>query len=211
MNNSWIKSKVAMAPVLDELRIEDENGFLLVQNEAFERFYKHLDDSVKNKSHIYIIADEDCEYLRQRIADRMSQKASCDVISYTSNSCDDDFSYSKLIRQNADYNDLLILLSSDGIDKKLLRAADLANDLGMKVLTFSANSPINDLCRKGNINFYVNTKDNWVSETKYMSIFNSILNIIEEKLQKKSDILDEITIPEQNLQKELSSITYLGF
>ena len=211
MNNSWIKITKDMARVLDGVRIEDGNGFLLAQKEGYERFFNRLEDSVKNKSHVYIIADNDCELLRQRVADRMSKKAQCEVISYTYSSCDDDFSYSKLIRQNADYNDVLILLSSDGMDKKLLRAADLANDLGMKVVTFSACSSINSLSHKGDINFYVNTKDAWVAESNYMCIFNLILNGFEGKEQKNADIFDEIIIPEQNLQKELSSLTYLGF
>ena len=63
MTNRWNKVSSEMARLMDELRIEDENGFLLAQDLGFERFIQRLEECRSHNSHVYIISDENCEHL----------------------------------------------------------------------------------------------------------------------------------------------------
>lgn len=58
----------------------------------------------------------------------------------------------------ADKDDLLILISSSGQSLNIIKAADEAIKLGLKLITFSGFNKENELRKKGLINFWVDSK-----------------------------------------------------
>lgn len=73
-----------------------------------------------------------------------------------------DYGYEKVFQKGieilANNNDVLIAISSSGTSKNILNACDAAKAKNMQIITLSGFSPDNPLRKKGNINFWVNSK-----------------------------------------------------
>lgn len=74
-----------------------------------------------------------------------------------------DFGYERWIEKSLEYyadpGDCVILISSSGSSVNILNAADKAKEMGLSLITFSGFSPNNPLRDKGDLNFYVDSKE----------------------------------------------------
>ena len=74
-----------------------------------------------------------------------------------------DYGYENWVREAllayGDANDLLIAISSSGNSLNIVNGTDTAKSIGMKVVTFSGFSADNALREKGELNFWVNSRE----------------------------------------------------
>ena len=63
---------------------------------------------------------------------------------------------------------MAILISSSGSSKNILNAADVAKDLNINVITFSGFSKDNPLRKKGDVNFWLDSKAYNVVENTHL-------------------------------------------
>ena len=74
-----------------------------------------------------------------------------------------DFGYERWIEKSLEYyadpGDCVILISSSGSSVNILNAADKAKEMGLSLITFSGFTPNNPLRDKGDLNFYVDSKE----------------------------------------------------
>ncbi len=75
---------------------------------------------------------------------------------------------SKAIEFYGDKGDLVILISSSGSSKNILNAADIAKGLNINVITFSGFSKDNPLRKKGDVNFWLDSKAYNVVENTHL-------------------------------------------
>ena len=74
----------------------------------------------------------------------------------------------KAVEFYGDDGDLAILISSSGSSKNILNAADAAKKLNIDVITFSGFSKDNPLRKKGDINFWLDSKAYNVVENTHL-------------------------------------------
>jgi len=74
----------------------------------------------------------------------------------------------KAVEFYGDDGDLAILISSSGSSKNILNAADAAKKLSIDVITFSGFSKDNPLRKKGDINFWLDSKAYNVVENTHL-------------------------------------------
>ena len=74
----------------------------------------------------------------------------------------------KAIEFYGDEGDMTILISSSGSSKNILNAVDMSKNLGMDVVTFSGFSKDNPLRKKGDINFWLDSKAYNVVENTHL-------------------------------------------
>lgn len=73
--------------------------------------------------------------------------------------------------------DLLIAISSSGQSVNILKAAEVARSVGMRVATFSAFQPDNLLRARGDVNFYVNSNQYGFVEVAHHALIQAILDL----------------------------------
>jgi D-sedoheptulose 7-phosphate isomerase len=73
--------------------------------------------------------------------------------------------------------DLVIIVSSSGKSKNILRAAEQAFEMGLDLVTFSGMNPNNVLREKGLLSFYVPAKDYGLVEMTHLALLHSILSV----------------------------------
>lgn len=73
--------------------------------------------------------------------------------------------------------DLLIAISSSGQSVNILKAAEIARAMGMKIATFSGFQPDNLLRGRGDVNFYVNSNQYGFVEVAHHALIQAVLDL----------------------------------
>tara|TARA_B100000900_G_scaffold349620_1_gene315830 strand:+ start:1318 stop:1869 length:552 start_codon:yes stop_codon:yes gene_type:complete len=82
-----------------------------------------------------------------------------------------------------DKNDVLILISSSGVSKNVLKAANFAKKKGIYLITFTGFKKNNPLSKKGKINIWVNSK-----------VYNHVENVHQAQLLSITDLIAKTKI-----------------
>ena len=82
-----------------------------------------------------------------------------------------------------DKNDVLILISSSGVSKNVLKAANFAKKKGIYLITFTGFKKNNPLSKKGKINIWVNSK-----------VYNHVENVHQTQLLSIADLIAKTKI-----------------
>jgi D-sedoheptulose 7-phosphate isomerase len=90
---------------------------------------------------------------------------------------------SKAIEMYGDSGDIAILVSSSGNSKNVIKAAGVARDMNIKVVTFSGFLIDNPLKQCGDINFWVDSKAYNIIENIHMIWLTAICDSIIGKAE----------------------------
>ena len=108
-----------------------------------------------------------------------------DLITCLSN----DFGYqnwvSKALEFYADKGDTIILISSSGTSSNIINGAKKANEMGLKVISFTGFKKDSEVSKNSNLNFWVDSNEYNIIEMAHHVWLVSLIDYIEElKLQK---------------------------
>jgi D-sedoheptulose 7-phosphate isomerase len=85
--------------------------------------------------------------------------------------------FAKPIEAHGKPGDVLYAISSSGRSANILNASAAARSVGMKVVTFSGFTPENPLRGKGDLNFYVDSKEYGFVEIAHLALIHTILDL----------------------------------
>ena len=98
-----------------------------------------------------------------------------------------DYGYDEWIKKALEFyaesHDVLILISSSGNSPNVINAAKLANEKGINLITFTGFSKDNPLKKRGNINFWIDSKAYNVIEGIHQIWLLSICDLIIGKTE----------------------------
>lgn len=89
----------------------------------------------------------------------------------------------KALEMHADMGDVVVLISSSGSSSNIIHAADTANKMGLKLITFSGFSEDNPLKQKGSINFWLNSRAYNVVENIHQIWLLTVVDMIIGKAE----------------------------
>jgi len=87
--------------------------------------------------------------------------------------------YAEPIRWYMQKGDMLIAISSSGNSPNVVNAVKAAKQSGGTVITLSAMSPDNSICKMGTINFYIPAQTYGMAETAHAAILHFWMDSIE--------------------------------
>jgi D-sedoheptulose 7-phosphate isomerase len=86
--------------------------------------------------------------------------------------------FEKPIAMFGEKGDVLFAISSSGKSDNILCGVKMAEEKGIKIITFSGFKPDNPLRKKGQINFYVPYNDYGPVETLHLSICHCLVDMV---------------------------------
>ena len=96
-----------------------------------------------------------------------------------------DYGYENWVTQAlkiySDKNDVVILISSSGMSKNMIKAANYAKKNKLKIITFTGFNKSNTLGKKGDINFWVNSHNYNHIENAHQLLLLTICDFIAKK------------------------------
>lgn len=125
-----------------------------------------LKDTRKNRSSVYLIGNGGSSAIAEHMAIDLTKNAGLRAMAISGSpmltTFSNDYGYEKVfqkaIESFANEKDILIAISSSGTSKNILNACRIAKSKKMKVITFSGFSKDNPLRKKGDINFWVDSR-----------------------------------------------------
>jgi D-sedoheptulose 7-phosphate isomerase len=91
----------------------------------------------------------------------------------------------KALEIYADEGDLIILISSSGQSPNMLKAAEYANQRGLKLVTFTGFSDLNVLRTKGDLNFWADSTAYNIVESTHHFWLLAVCDLIVQAGQKQ--------------------------
>jgi D-sedoheptulose 7-phosphate isomerase len=88
---------------------------------------------------------------------------------------------SQALKIYSDKNDVVVLISSSGMSKNMINAANYAKKNKLKIITFTGFNKSNTLSKKGDVNFWVNSKNYNHIENIHQLLLLSICDFIAKK------------------------------
>lgn len=115
---------------------------------------------------IYLIGNGGSAAIAEHMAIDLTKNAGLRAIAISGSpmltTFSNDYGYERVFQKAleifADEGDVLIAISSSGTSKNILNACDAARDKRMNIITFSAFESNNPLTKKGDLNFWVDSR-----------------------------------------------------
>jgi len=154
------------------------------------RVWQELTIDVRNKKRtIYLIGNGASASMASHLAADLAKNAylhtevfsDLSLITAISNDMGYEWVFAEPLRRRAKKGDMLVAISSSGASKNILCATEIAQKIGLKIITLSAMSPQNPLRSKGFLNIYVPAETYGHAETCHAAILHHWMDMIENK------------------------------
>ena len=133
---------------------------------SIEKAVKLLLKTKNKKTTIFLVGNGGSSAIAEHMAIDLTKNAGLRALAISGSpmltTFSNDYGYEKVFQKAlesfANKFDILIAISSSGASKNILNACKSARKKGMKIITFSAFKKNNPLRKKGDLNFWINSK-----------------------------------------------------
>jgi len=184
---SWIKEIEQLSNILFALSFIGTNGAEHNVDKGFQ-FWKNLTIRVREKKRsIYLIGNGASASMASHFAADLAKNAhlhtevfsDLSLITAISNDMGYEWVFAEPLRRRAKKDDMLVAISSSGSSRNILMAVDVAQGIGLNVITLSAMSSSNHLRSKGHLNAYVPAETYGCAETCHAAILHHWMDMVE--------------------------------
>jgi len=192
MTKFWGDNIHRLTVLLSHLSFRGDDGAEYDTDEGF-RIWQELTIEVrKKKRSIYLVGNGASASMASHFAADLAKNAhlhtevfsDLSLITAISNDMGYDWVFAEPLRRRTKKGDMLVGISSSGSSENILRAADVAKDIGAVVVTLSAMSPHNPLRSKGVLNAYIPAETYGFAETCHAAILHNWMDMMEVNSEK---------------------------
>ena len=189
MKTPWEKEVNQLCGLLYGLSFQGINGVEYGSYEGFN-IWRELTNKVRDKKRsIYLIGNGASASMASHFAADLAKNAhlhtevfyDTSLITAISNDMGYEWVFAEPLRRRAQKGDMLVAISSSGASKNILCATEVAQKMGLKIITLSAMSPKNPLRAKGFLNAYVSAETYGYAETCHAAILHHWMDMMEIK------------------------------
>ena len=183
----WKQEIDKLSSILYQLSFLGYDGVEYSVDEGF-RIWQELTIDVRDKKRsIYLIGNGASASMASHFAADLAKNAhlhtevfsDLSLITAISNDIGYEWVFSEPLQRRAKKGDMLVAISSSGNSKNILRAAEVARKIGLKVVTLSAMSSENPLRSSGYLNIYIPAETYGYAETCHAAILHHWMDMVE--------------------------------
>ena len=153
----WKTEIDKLSSILYKLSFSGYDGTENSPDEGFKIWQELTIDVREKKRSIYLIGNGASASMASHFAADLAKNgqlhtevfSDLSLITAISNDIGYEWVFSEPLQRRAKKGDMLVAISSSGNSKNVLRAAEVARKIGLKIITLSAMSPSNHLRSKG--------------------------------------------------------------
>ena len=189
MTRLWEKEIDQLCDLLYKLSFQGSGGIEYGVDEGFRVWQELTIDVREKKQSIYLIGNGASASMASHFAADLAKNAhlhtevfsDLSLITAISNDMGYEWVFAEPLRRRAKKGDMLVAISSSGASKNILRATEVAQKIGLKVITLSAMSPQNPLRSSGSLNIYIPAETYGYAETSHAAILHHWMDMMEIK------------------------------
>ena len=188
----WKQEIDKLCGMLYKLSFRGYDGTESSVDEGF-RIWQELTIDVRDKKQsIYLIGNGASASMASHFAADLAKNAhlhtevfsDLSLITAISNDMGYEWVFAEPLRRRAKKGDMLVAISSSGASKNILRATEVAQKIGLKIITLSAMSPENPLRSSGYLNIYVPAQTYGSAETCHAAILHHWMDMVENSFSQ---------------------------
>ena len=192
---SWRDNVLQLASLLTTLQTSDHRGRNLDNDLGFEHWVQAVNRLRTDGRTIFLVGNGASAAMASHMAADLAKNGlvRTDVFSDLAliTAVANDISYDQVfavpLKTRMRPGDMLVAISSSGGSPNVLRAAEVARELGGMVATLTAMSPDNLLRQIGHLNFYVAAATYGAAESCHASVLHYWMDQVESALPREEE------------------------
>ena len=182
--------KANLSAALDNTEYSDDLGSVIGMDEAYQSLTQLTFTVRQQAKQLFLIGNGASSSMASHIAADLCKNGKLATRCFTdaslltaiANDCGVEELFAEPLRRQAREGDMLVCISSSGESPNIIKAAKLAKEMNMTLVTLSAMNQLNSLRQLGDLNFYVPVEDYGFAETAHAAILHYwVDSIVEEK------------------------------
>ena len=163
-------------------KVVENTGMELSLQEGINKTFEIIDNARESNRGLYIIGNGGSAAIASHAAidflnmGKISAHTLHDSATFTcmANDYGYEYAFSNIIELTLKSKDILIAISSSGHSKNIINAVESAKQLGSIIITLSGFDSKNNLRKKGDINFWCNSRDYGMVEIAHQFILHNL-------------------------------------
>ena len=155
----------------------------------FNKSVKLIKDIKKKKRKIYLIGNGGSASIASHVSVDFTKIAKIPAVTFNNSNVitcfANDYGYENWVKESIKFyckkNDLIILISSSGTSKNIIKAARYCKKNNLPIITLSGFKKNNPLSKLGNINFHINSENYNYIEMAHHIILLSLVDFFKKK------------------------------
>jgi D-sedoheptulose 7-phosphate isomerase len=177
---TWLSNINEIRRCLGLLSVSDDNSRSMNIDDAFEIWTDLAIHTREQRNTVFLIGNGASASMASHVAADLTKNANVrtevftdlSLITAIANDVSFDEVFAVPLGRRIAQGDMLVAISSSGKSPNILRAAEIAEKHGGKVVTLSAMEGSNPLRKKGDINFYVGAQTYGMAETCHAALLH---------------------------------------
>lgn len=190
IHDSWSDTVTRMTTALAQLSIRDWRGDELTPDVGFTRWREETLALRARSGTIYLVGNGASASMASHFAADLAKNGHLhtqvfsDVALMTAISNDLGYEnvFAEPLARRARRGDMLVAISSSGASPNVLKAVQVAHELGVTVVTLSAFAAANPLRGLGTLNAYVAAQDYGTAESCHATILHRWMDLVEVRM-----------------------------
>ena len=188
---NWYKNIKSLSATLESLSVRDDTGKEIDPNVGFTKWMEVTQQVRKDRNTVYLIGNGASASLASHMAADFAKNARVhtevfsDLSLITAIANDDGYEnvFAEPLRRRMETGDMLVAISSSGNSDNILRAMEVANDLGGIGVTITGMDEDNRLRKMGQMNFYIPARSYGLAETAHAAILHYWMDLTVIKVR----------------------------
>jgi D-sedoheptulose 7-phosphate isomerase len=199
IENSWEATVSRVQALLGGLSFRDGTGHDLAADQGFDLWRETTVRLRERHGTVYLVGNGASASMASHLAADLAKNgrvhtgvfSDLSLITAISNDMGYEWVFAEPLRRRARAGDMLVAISSSGRSPNVLKAVDVARELGVCVVTLSAMEPENPLRQRGMLNAYIGADDYGFAESCHATILHRWMDLV----QLDADALRDISRP----------------
>lgn len=192
MENSWSKKLEQFYYTLAQLQVTKHDNTVIAVDEAFQLLDEWTTQLRESHKTIYAIGNGASASMASHFAADMAKNgclhtqvfSDLSLITAISNDMSFEHVFAEPLRRRGIPGDFLVCISSSGNSPNILTAAKVAQELNIKVITFSAMHHDNTLRKLGDLNFYLPANTYGLAESGHATLLHHWIDAAVDQYTK---------------------------
>ena len=189
--NQWVET---FLDVVNKLEVEDGHGRPIPSETGFHLLFRKALQTKRMGSLIFLAGNGASSSMASHAAADLAKNGHLRTMAFTDPSLltavGNDIGYKEVfaepLRRLANTGDMLVVISSSGRSPNILRATQMAGEMGVDVVTFSAMRPDNPLRKAGSLNFYVPAPSYGCAESAHAALLHYWIDLHVAAIEEHS-------------------------
>lgn len=190
----WLETLIRIQALLSDLSITDQAGNILDTQSGFDTWLAMGQKVRRDRGVAYFMGNGASASMASHFSADLAKNGKIhtqvfsdpSLITAMGNDCGFEQIFSIPLSERATPRDMAVMISSSGESPNVLRAAEIAQQIGMQIVSITGKKPFNTLRKLGHLNLYVPASTYGDCESAHAVLLHHWMDTMEWSLREET-------------------------